>query len=316
MAQPAGKLDPFISVVSPVYNAENIIETLVEKVTDEVTKITNQYEIILVEDGSRDQSWDRIKTICAKNKRLRGIKLSRNFGQQSAISACLEHCRGEYVVLMDCDLQDNPAYIPEMYELFDGSIDYVLSRRKKRRQNVLRRVVAKYFYHVFNWIAGTDIDGSIGPLSMLSRRFVDAYLRFGTYQRIYFTTVHWLGFKGKIIEVENEERFSGVSSYNIARLLGLALNIIIANSDRLLNLSIVIGFTFMAGSFLGAFYIVVSIIFFGIRYATGWPSFFVLILFCTGLILFSLGIMAFYVGKIFEQVKNLPRYIVEDTLNC
>lgn len=316
MARTSRKPNPFISVVSPVYNAENILETLIEKVTAEVTKITQEYEIILVEDGSQDQSWTTIKTICSKNTRVKGIKLSRNFGQHNAISACLEHSRGELVVLMDCDLQDDPAYIAEMYELFDGSIDYVLSIRKNRRQNLLRRIVGRFFYRIYNWIAGTDIDGNIGPLSMLSRRFVDAYLSFGTYQRIYFTTVNWLGFKGKVLEVENNERHSGVSSYSVSKLVKFALNIIIANSDRLLNASIVIGLTFMTGSFLGAFYLVSGIVLFGRRYAVGWPSVMVLTLFCTGLILLSLGIMALYVGKIFEQVKNLPRYVVEDTLNC
>jgi dolichol-phosphate mannosyltransferase len=217
---------------------------------------------------------------------------------------------------MDCDLQDDPAYIPEMYKLFDGSIDYVLSIRKSRRQNILRRKVGKYFYRVYNLIAGTDIDGNVGPLSMLSRRFVDAYLRFGTYQRIYVATINWWGFKGKAIEVENNERFSGGSSYSIAKLLNVSLNIIIANSDRLLNVSIAIGFTFMVGSFLAAFYLVAGIVLFGRRYAVGWPSVMVLTLFCTGMILLSLGIMALYVGKIFEQVKNLPRYVVEDSLNC
>jgi dolichol-phosphate mannosyltransferase len=310
------KAVPFISVVSPVYNAEYILETLIEKVTGAITTITHEYEIILVEDGSRDQSWNTIKTICSKNTRVKGIKLSRNFGQHNAISACLEHSQGEYVVLMDCDLQDDPAYIPEMYKLFDSSIDYVLSRRKSRRQNVLRRTVGKYFFRVYNWIARTNIDGNIGAFSMLSRRFVDAYLRFATYQRFYLTTVNWLGFKGKVIEVENKERFSGVSSYNIGKLVRVSLNAIIANSDRLLNISIAIGLTFMTVSFLGALYLVTSIVLFGKRYAVGWPSFTVLILFCTGLILFSLGIMALYVAKIFEQVKNLPRYVVEDTLNC
>lgn len=316
MTNKADKLGPFISVVSPVYNAEHILETLVERVAQELTKITGRFEIILVEDGSRDESWRKIEAICAQNVTVKGIKLSRNFGQHHAISAGLEHSRGEYVVLMDCDLQDDPVYIPEMYQLFDGSIDYVLSRRKIKQQNLLRRTVGKYFYKFYNWVARTNIDGQVGALSMVSRRFVDAYLRFATYQRFYLTTVNWLGFKGKVIEVENRERFSGTSSYSVSKLLSISLNAIVANSDRLLNVSIAIGLTFMTGSFLAAFYLVISILLLGRHYAVGWPSFMVLILFCTGLILFVLGIMGLYIAKIFEQVKNLPRYVVEDTMNC
>jgi dolichol-phosphate mannosyltransferase len=150
---------------------------------------------------------------------------------------------------------------------------------------------------------------------MLSRKFIDAYLRFGAYQRIYFTTLHWVGFKGKVIDVETEERFSGSSSYNIPKLIRVAINMIVANSDRLLNVSVVIGLVFMALSFLAAFSLFSSIVFFGAEYASGWPSVIVLILFCTGLILLSMGVTGLYIGKIFEQVKNLPRYIVEDTLN-
>ncbi len=306
---------PLISVVSPVYRAEAILETFVERVVDVVTGITQDYEIILVDDGSPDQSWEKIKAICLKNPRVKGIKLSRNFGQQSAIGACFEHSRGDYVTLMDCDLQDNPAYIPEMYKLFDGSIDYVLSRRQSKKQGILRGIIGKFFYKIYNWLAGTELDGNIGPLSVLSRKFVDAYLRFGAYHRVYFTTIHWLGFKGKVVDVQTEERFSGSSSYTIVKLIGIALNIIVANSDRLLNLSVVIGLTFMAVSFLGAFSIFLSIVLFGVEFAAGWPSVIVLILFCTGLILLSMGVAGLYIGKVFEQVKNLPRYLVQDTLN-
>src|SRR5947207_13069451 len=115
------KIGPFISVVSPVYNAEHILETLIERVAEQVARITDEYEIILVEDGSQDESWSKIGAICSKHKKVRGIKLSRNFGQHHAISAGLEHSQGEYVVVMDCDLQDDPAYIPEMDSLFDRS---------------------------------------------------------------------------------------------------------------------------------------------------------------------------------------------------
>jgi polyisoprenyl-phosphate glycosyltransferase len=304
-----------ISVVSPVYRAEAILETFVERVIDAVTKITKNYEIILVDDGSPDHSWEKIRSICLKNPRVKGIKLSRNFGQHSAIGACFEHSQGDYVVLMDCDLQDNPAYIPEMYKLFDGSIDYVLSRRQSKKQSFLRGMIGKSFYKIYNWLSGTQYDGNIGPLSMLSRKFIDAYLRFGAYQRIYFTTLHWIGFKGKVMDVQTAERFSGSSSYNISKLIRVGLNMIVANSDRLLNLSVIIGLAFMAVSFLSAFSIFLSITLFGVEYASGWPSVIVLILFCTGLILLSMGVTGLYIGKIFEQVKNLPRYIVQDTLN-
>lgn len=309
------KNNPFISIVSPVYKAADIVEVLVKKIEQEVTKVTEIYEIILVEDGSPDQSWDSIKKICATNKRVKAIRLSRNFGQNSAIIAGSECSKGDYVVYMDCDLQDDPVYIPNMYQLFDSEIDYVLTRKKYRNQSIFRRLTGKYFYRFFNWIANNNFDENIGGFCMLSRQVVDALLQVSDSHAIFLPTLSWLGYQNTVLEVQNNKRYSGKSSYNIKKLISYSLNMIISNSDKLLNIAIVIGMIFMLGALCGATYIIISIVFFNRPFLVGWPSVFVLILFCTGIILSNLGVMGLYIGKIFEQVKNKPRYLIRETLN-
>jgi len=174
---------PLISIVSPVYGAENILETFLERVIVSVTKITQEYEIVLVDDGSPDRSWEKIKSACATNKKIRGIRLSRNFGQHVAINACLEFSRGDYVVLLDCDLQDDPANIQKMYRLLDGTADYVVTIRKVKNQSRLRKTAGDFFYRIYNWLANSHLDRNIGAYSMLTRKVVDAYQRVGDYNR-------------------------------------------------------------------------------------------------------------------------------------
>lgn len=309
------KNNPFISVVSPVYNAADIIEVLVARIDQAVTKITDKYEIILVEDGSLDQSWDSIKRVCAVNKKIKAIRLSRNFGQHKAIVAGLQHSQGDYVVLMDCDLQDNPVYIPEMYKFFDKGVDFVLTRKTYRNQNFFRRITGKYFFRFYNWVANNNFDENIGGFCMLSNQVVDAYLRVNDYHSYFLITLSWLGFTGAILEVQNEHRQIGQSSYSFKRLLTLSVDVTISNSDKLLNIMIILGMIFMVGALCGATYIITSTVFFNTSFLVGWPSIFVLILFCTGIILSNLGVMGLYIGKIFEQVKDKPRYLVKEILN-
>jgi glycosyltransferase involved in cell wall biosynthesis len=305
---------PLISIVSPVYKAESIVEAFVARAIEAVTKITRDYEIILVDDGSPDRSWEKIVHTCSENDRVKGVRLSRNFGQHSAINACLEYSRGDFVVLMDCDLQDDPIYIQEMYQEMDQT-DYVITRRREKKQTFTRKILGNYFYKVYSWLAGDQLDWSIGLFSMLSRKVVDSYLRVGDYNRYYLLVLSWLGFSHKVIEVENRERYSGRSSYTLDRLIRIAFSSIISNSDKLLSLSVVMGMIFITLSVLSGLYIIIDMVIFGATFAQGWPSVFVLLLFSTGIILFCLGIAALYIGSIFSQVKGRPRYVVREFTN-
>lgn len=306
---------PHISVVSPVYKAEFILDTFIERVVNAVTKITRNYEIILVEDGSPDNSWKKIQEVCSKNTGIRGIKLSRNFGQHVAINACLEFSRGDYVVLMDCDLQDDPFYISKMYDLFDDDTDYVVTLRQIKNQSRLRKIAGDFFYKIYNWSANGNLHKNIGGFSMLTRKVVNAYLQIGDYNRYYLLGLSWLGFSGKVLEVENQQRHLGTSTYTLSRLLKVAFNSIIFYSEKLLSIAIVSGVIYMVASVLGGLFIIIDILYFNGVYAGGWPSLIVLILFSVGIILFCVGVAALYIGNIFSQVKGRPRYIVDKTVN-
>ena len=307
---------PYLSIVSPVYLVEGIVDELVNRITEEASKITQYYEIILVEDGSSDQSWQKIKENCEADKRVKGVKLSRNFGQHYAITAGLEKSQGDYVVVMNCDLQENPNYIHELLDKAKEGYDVVLTVHNNRKHGIIKNIFSKIFYRVFNWLVGNKNLRSgtqYGALSLLTRKVVQAFSEFNDYHRHYLSVIRWLGFSKIEITVDHEERFIGKSSYSFKKLIILALDGIISQTDKLLRYSIYIGFSFAMIGLFAIIYIV--LLYFYKGFQSGWASMVVLIIFSTGLILMSLGIVGIYIEKIFEQTKDRPLYLIDETIN-
>jgi len=307
---------PEISVLSPVYMGEQSIPELVDRVRQAVERVTNDYEIVLVEDGSPDGSWRSVESACRQDRRVKGIRLSRNFGQIYAIMAGLAATRGKYVVVLDCDLQDDPMYIPDLYRAAKKGADIVYTRKQRRLHGGARNVLGRSFHTLFNLLVGKRelrTESTIGNYSLLSRRVVDACLSFKECHRHYLGILRRLGFDATSIDIEHRDRPYGKSSYSVYKLLRVAVDIITSETDRLLYLSIGVGLGLVAIAFAAAGYIVIAYFVHGFR--EGWASVFVLILTSTGAILTSLGITGVYVGKIFEQTKNRPLFIVRDRLN-
>jgi dolichol-phosphate mannosyltransferase len=305
---------PLLSVVSPVYRAEQIVEDFVRQVTAAAEQVTSDFEIILVEDGSRDGTWLKIAAQCAHDSRVKGIKLSRNFGQHFAITAGLEHAHGAHVVVLDCDLQDDPAFIPQLHAKACEGYEVVLTEQSERAHSFVRRTFARAFARTLNWLSGeTTVDWLVGGYSILSRRAVEALLRIGDVHRHYLGLVRWLGFPIAKIRVAHRPRLSGRSSYNLKKLLRHAIDGWVSQSNRLLYISVALGFTFLLAAV--ASITVITVLYFVRGFAPGWPSLVVLILTCTGSILISLGVVGIYIGKIFDQVRGRPLYIIERTLN-
>lgn len=308
---------PFLSIISPVYKAEEIVNELVKRIKEEVSLITEDFEIILIEDGSPDQSWNKIEENCKLDNRVKGIKLSRNFGQHYAISAGLKESRGDYVVLMDCDLQDNPKYIPEMLQKSkEGNFDIIFTLHSDRKHKVLKNIFANLFHIFYNWLVGNkslENNGKIGTYSLLTRKVVEAFCEFNDYHRHYLSVIRWLGFSKGFIEIEHEERFSGKTSYTFFKLVVLAVDGIVSQTKKLLLLSVFSGFIMAFIGVISIIYIVMKSITEGFQ--PGWASTMVLIIFSTGIILISLGIVGIYVGKIFDQVKERPLYIIDKRIN-
>ncbi|HKR05431.1 MAG TPA: glycosyltransferase family 2 protein [Bacteroidia bacterium] len=301
---------PLISVVSPVYLAEKIVDELVSRIDREVSKISGNYEIILVEDGSPDKSWEKIEENCLKNKNVVGIKLSRNFGQHYAITAGLAQSRGDYVVLMDCDLQDPPEEIINLYNKAKDGFDIVLGKRSERKDTFFKKLFGKFFYFLLGYLTETKIDNTIGAFRIMSRAVVNSFCSMKEYNRFFGGMIGWLGFKTASVNVQHAPRASGKTSYNFNKLINLALNAAVSFSDKPLRLAIKLGFGLTVLSGLYIFYIVMINIIFGTS-AVGWTSLIASVFFSTGLVITLLGVIGLYIGKIFEEVKRRPLYVIE-----
>lgn len=307
-------MQPLISIVSPVYRAEKIVDKLVERISEEVSKITENFEIILVEDGSPDDSWEAIERNCQKDTRVKGIKLSRNFGQHYAITAGLDAAKGKWIVVMDCDLQDRPEEIINLYTKALEGYDIVLASRHQRQDTFFKKLFSKLFYKVLSYLTGTEQDPTIANFGIYSNKVIDSISKMRESIRYFPTMVRWVGFCRIKINVEHASRDEGSTSYNFSRLFNLALDIILAYSDRPIRLTIKLGFIISFISFCFAIITILQYLL-GVISVSGYASLIISIWFFSGLIMTTLGIVGLYVGKTFEGVKNRPIYITEKTIN-
>ena len=304
-----------LSIMSPVYNAQDCVDELVVQLATVAKQITQDFEIVLVEDGSADNSWKKIQENALKHPYVHGIRLSRNFGQHLAISAGLAASKGRFVALMDCDLQDDPKYLPEMYKLAQTS-DIVLTTKTHRAHGALRNVLSWTFRLFFNSLRkhrDTEVRGDIGTYSLLNRKVVNAFLQVKEHHRHYLMVLKWLGFSTAYLQIEHAKRYAGHSSYNFSKLVAHAIDGITSQSDKLLYLSVKIGFAAFVLSVTSVFYLVLSYFLYG--YKEGWASVMVAILTSTSLVLMSLGVVGIYIGKIFDQAKGRPLFIIQDEVN-
>ena len=305
----------FISIVSPVYQAEKIIPELCSRITEEISQITDDFEIILVEDGSLDNSWIEIVKQLEINKSIIGVKLSRNFGQHNAISAGLKKSKGEIVIVLDCDLQDNPSYFKSLIAKHLEGAEIVYTVKNKRQYSLIKNFSAILFNTLYNYLIDNKDwkhSKNIGSYTLLSRKVVDAFNQVNDTQRHYLMILRWLGFKSDFLYIEQEKRFEGKSSYTFSKLIQHAISGITSQSDKLLRISISIGLLLTFFSFIAI--LIVIILYFHHGFLSGWTSLFVLILFSTGMILTSIGIAGVYIGKIFDQVKNRPLYLISEEI--
>jgi dolichol-phosphate mannosyltransferase len=307
---------PDISVVSPVFLGAAALDALVREIDAAVADLGLSHEIVLVDDGSPDDSWRSIVALCARFRHVKGVRLSRNFGQHYAITAGLEAASGERIIVMDCDLQDDPKYIPELYAKSLEGYEIVYTIKQERKHTGWKDLLSRAFHWVVNVLV-TDkrqrTIANVGNYSLVSRAAVDAFLKVNDYHRHYLGLMRWIGFRSTSIVTEHRARVHGETSYTLWKLVREAINAITSQSDRLLYASILLGFTFMATALLSAAYIVVRYFVSGFR--EGWASVMVLMLLSTGVVLLCLGVVGIYLGKIFEQTKLRPLYFVHERLN-
>jgi polyisoprenyl-phosphate glycosyltransferase len=274
-------------------------------------QMKQDYEIILVEDHSPDTSWEKIRSLCHKYPQLKGLKLSRNFGQHYAITAGLEASSGEWVVVLDCDLQDVPEEIPALYTKAIEGYHVVQARRENRRDSFFKKLFSRTFYGILSWLTGTRHDPAVANFGIYHRKVIDSVCSMKESIRYFPTMVKWVGFRGTTINVRHSERTEGSSSYNFHRLMLLAMDIILAYSDKPLRMTVKLGVYISASAFLFALYALIQAIL-GDYTVPGYASLIISTWMLSGLIIFILGIVGLYVGKTFEGVKNRPVYILEE----
>ena len=305
---------PHISVVSPVYHGEKIVAELVRRNIESVCAITDNYEIILVNDGSPDNSWAEIVKQCSRNCKVKGINLSRNFGQHYAITAGLHFASGEWVVVMDCDLQDRPEEIPNLYRKAQEGFDIVFARRAVRKDGFVKKSTSALFYKVFRHLSGMETDHAVANFGIYHKRVIEEFNKMPEQARFFPSQIKYLGFKDTSINVEHSERPQGKSSYSLLKRFKLGFDVIISNSNKPLRFAIGLGFVMSALSFLLALYNVIAR-WAGVIRVPGYTTTVFSIWFVGGLLLLVLGIMGLYIGKIYDQVKGRQLFIIKDKIN-
>ena len=306
--------NPQITVVSPVYKAEKIIPELVRQLQENLALITDNYEIILVNDASPDNSWRMITIECEKDRRVKGIELSRNFGQHYAITAGLYYAKGEWVVIMDCDLQDRPDEIPNLYRKAIEGWDIVQARRVERQDSFFKRFSSGVFHLIYTYLSGKQTDKFIANFGIYNQKVIVEINKMKETARSFPSLLDYLGFKKASLEVKHSERFEGKTSYSLTKLLHLTSDVLLSNSNKPLKMTVKLGFTISIISFILAIYNVIAH-FIGIIKVAGYTTTVFSIWFVGGLILFVLGTMGLYIGRIFDQVKERQLFIIRDKKN-
>ena len=304
----------FLTIVAPAYNEESLIKEFIKEVTLQVEKITPDYEVIIVDDGSIDLTWSEITKECESNKKIKGIKLSRNFGHHYAITAGLFASKGKWTVVMDSDLQDRPEVITDLLEKAQEGFDVVFVNRVDRPESVLYKICQRFFYLTLNLLSGLHFDSRQANFSIISQKVVSAFKLLPENGRFYGSSIKWLGFEKTAIEAKHGNRLSGKPSYTIRKRIKLATEIILSFSERPLIFSVILGILVSLSALGLTVFVLLKSISDGFE-VTGWASLMVSILFTSGSILIMIGLLGIYIGRIYTEVKSRPLFIISETKN-
>jgi glycosyltransferase involved in cell wall biosynthesis len=296
-----------ISVVVPMLNEESIVDEFVNKVKIELENMELDFEIILIDDGSKDQTWRKIEENAKLDKRVRGLKFSRNFGQHNSITAGLNYSQGDRVIVMDGDLQDRPEIFSKLIERADQGFDIVFVSRMRRPESFLYLLAQRTYYKILNFMTGIELDPRQANFSIISREVVNAFIELSEDKKFYPIMIKWLGFTRSEVAAKHGVRFSGKPSYSFGRRLKLAIDVIISFSNRPLTAIFTLG-------------ILLNVLTFTLLTSTAFVfgfqriNFQLVTLVYLGILLNILGILGLYLGRIFNETKNRPSYIISDSI--
>ncbi|HNW97945.1 MAG TPA: glycosyltransferase family 2 protein [Bacteroidales bacterium] len=303
--------EKLISIVIPAFNEEQNIIALYNELISVLQKISFRYEIIFVDDGSRDNTFNEIKKIAEKDKCVSGISLSRNFGHQVAIMAGLQQAKGDLVIMMDADLQHPPDAIPLMIEEQEKGFDIVNTKRIDAKGTALtKKTTSKLFYNLLNKLSDVRIEPAAADFRLMTRKAVDAFLRLEERDRFTRGLISWMGFKQTVIEYQASARFAGKSKYTVKKMFRFGMDGITSFSSKPLRISFYIGFiVFLIGLAYSVYAIIEYIL---NKTVPGWTSMLVSVLIIGGIQLLSIGIVGEYIARIFNEAKRRPLYFVKD----
>lgn len=305
---------PHLSVVTPTYCCADCLEELHRRVVECVAPITPDFELVVVNDGSPQADWAVLKRIASADPRVKAVCLARNFGQHYALAAGIDHAEGDWVVVMDCDLQDAPEDIPRLYAKAREGYEVVFARRAKKRFSPFKRLTSWAFSRFLGLLMGARLDSSVANFSIISRKVVANLRLFKERNRTYALFVRWLGFEIGYVDVEHRDRFAGETTYSFGKMIALATEAVISQSDKPLRLSIQFGAAVSAFAFAYGVYQVLRTLLWGFP-VPGWTSVIVSLYFIGGLLFANLGIVGLYIGKIFDETRRRPLYVVRESLN-
>lgn len=300
-----------ISVVVPVYNQprETLVE-LVRQLSVSLSKITADFEIIFVDDGSINDAWPTICDVASGNRRVTGFRLSRNFGQHIAITAGLDRAGGNWVVVMDADLQDRPEVIPALYAKAREGYDVVFVNRLRRPESLLYLITTACFYSLLNLLSGQEYNRTQGNFSIVSAEVVRAFRRLREPTRFYGGMLRWVGFRHGSIDAPHGVSHGGRTTYSFSKRIRFAVNLIVGFSTRLLYLSIALGLAMALISFAMAAFIIAEKLLYPNYPVQGWPSVMTAVVFIGGVTNVTIGLMGLYIGQVLQQTRDRPLYIV------
>ena len=306
-----------LSVISPVYRSRDTVRALYEQISLAAQGLpgVDDYEIVLVEDCGGDGSWEAIEEIAAEDKRVRAVQLSRNYGQHHAITAGLDLCRGDWAVVMDCDLQDRPGDIAALWRKAQEGYDVVNARREARTDSAWRMGASRLFHALFEWLSGLSYDPRVANFRMISRRVIDAYRSMREVSRSFGAQVQWLGFETAYIDVTQDARHEGRSSYTLGKLLRLAADTAISYSNKPLRFSVGAGLLMAVCAAVATVYVFIRTLVWGIP-VPGWASLMVSLWFIGGILMANMGILGIYIGKIYDEARGRPIYVISKRANC
>jgi glycosyltransferase involved in cell wall biosynthesis len=303
-----------LSIVIPSYNEEKNIDLLYSRLKDILPTVTDKYEIIFVNDGSKDNTLNKIKSLCDRDMKVKLIDFSRNFGHEMANTAGLNYACGNAVIIMDADLQDPPELIKDMYSKYLQGYDLVYAKRNERRKETLiKKTTSKLFYRFLRYFSDIEIPLDTGDYRLMSRRVVDEFNKLKEHNRFFRGLTHWVGFNVTYVEFDRLARNAGETNYNFTKLIKLAIDAVLSFSYKPLRIFNVIGFTMALFSFISMIYWVILKITTGNPVA-GWTSLVTIILLCSGVIMMQISIIGEYLARVYEEVKNRPLFIINKTI--